>query len=189
MHHLSTENILLKLRCQGLEQALQNEKRKRKRGKPLALEQPAPETGGAVFYSPNKIQQARGLQAAKEREIQLAKASKEEAKLRRQQEKEAKQQLLEERKRIRAFNKELRLQQAEEKKRQKEEARLAKDASIQLQNDFKTARRGKTKIPTPPAAQNNEDIVAQVPRVVDEASLPTNSRGRVIRLPHRFRDD
>ncbi|KAG2001680.1 hypothetical protein GB937_010023 [Aspergillus fischeri] len=29
MHHLSTENILLKLRCQGLESALQNEKKKR----------------------------------------------------------------------------------------------------------------------------------------------------------------
>jgi hypothetical protein len=35
MHHLSTENILLKLRCEGLETALQNEKKKRQCGKPL----------------------------------------------------------------------------------------------------------------------------------------------------------
>lgn len=37
MHHLLTENIILKLRCQGLEEALVNEKKRRQRGKPLLL--------------------------------------------------------------------------------------------------------------------------------------------------------
>ena len=35
MHNLSTENILLKLQCKGLQIVLQNKKKKRQRGKPL----------------------------------------------------------------------------------------------------------------------------------------------------------
>jgi uncharacterized protein YdiU (UPF0061 family) len=35
MHHLSTENILLRARCEGLEEALVDEKKRRQRGKPL----------------------------------------------------------------------------------------------------------------------------------------------------------
>jgi hypothetical protein len=50
IHHLSTENILLKLHCQGLERALLNEKKKRQRGKPLEFGLQAPENGYAVFY-------------------------------------------------------------------------------------------------------------------------------------------
>jgi hypothetical protein len=108
MHHLSTENILLKLRCDGLETALQNENKKRQRGKPLQFQLQAPEDGGAVFYSPHKIQQARDLQLEKERAADEVKASKELQKLRRQQEKEVKQQLLEERKKNPAHQQELR---------------------------------------------------------------------------------
>lgn len=55
MHHLSIENIILKLRCQGLEIALQNKKKKRQRGKPLQFQLAAPEDGSAIFYSSNKI--------------------------------------------------------------------------------------------------------------------------------------
>jgi hypothetical protein len=91
MHYLSTENILLKLRCEGLENALQNKQKKRKRGKPLISDFRAPEDGYAVFYSPKRIQQARDLQIEKEKAIQLAKPSKEEEKLRRQREKTEKQ--------------------------------------------------------------------------------------------------
>ncbi|CEL05785.1 hypothetical protein ASPCAL06900 [Aspergillus calidoustus] len=132
MHHLSTENIILKLRCQGLESALQNEKKKRQRGKPLQFELAAPENGGVVFYSPQKVQQARDLQTQKDEAIQLAKASKEQEKVRRQLAKEEKQRLLEERKRNRASQRELRLLEAERKKQQKEDARLAKEADCQL---------------------------------------------------------
>ncbi|KAI9034714.1 uncharacterized protein KD926_007168, partial [Aspergillus affinis] len=143
MHHLSTENIILKLRCQGLEEALQLEKKKRQRGKPLLFELRAPEDGYAVFYSPKKIQQARDLQAEKDEALQLAKTSKEEERLRKQRDKEEKRLLIEERKRIRASNKEIRLREAEAKKRKKQDDQLAKQADIQLQNDFNSAQRGK----------------------------------------------
>jgi hypothetical protein len=193
MHHLSTENIILKLRCQGLEEALVNEKKRHQRGKPLLLQLQDAESGNAVFYSPRKIQQARDLQREKEEAIQAAKTSKEEAKLRRQQEKEEKKRIIEEKRQIQASNKQLRLQQAEEKERQKEavkeEARIVKEAESQLQNDIRTTKNGKKKQSIPSTPQNKPDIIAQTAEVVEEASTTINHRGRQIRLPHRFRDD
>jgi hypothetical protein len=94
MHHLSTEKDLLKLRCQGLESALQDEKKKHQRGKALQFDILPPENGGAVFYSPRKVQQARDLHKQKDETIQLAKVSNVEEKIRRQQAKEEKQRLL-----------------------------------------------------------------------------------------------
>jgi hypothetical protein len=61
MHHLSTENNPLKLRCQGLESALE----KRQRGKALQFDIPPPEKGDAVFYCLRKVEQARDLQRMK----------------------------------------------------------------------------------------------------------------------------
>jgi phage terminase large subunit GpA-like protein len=78
IHELATQTSLLKLRCEGLESALVNEKKKRQRQKPLQIAVQAPEHGGAVFYSPNKIQQALQLHDDKEKAIELAKASKKE---------------------------------------------------------------------------------------------------------------
>jgi hypothetical protein len=189
MHHLSTENIILKLRCQGLESALQNEKKKRQRGKPLQFELAPPENGGAVFYSPRKVQQARDLQKQKDEAIQISKASKEEAKLRRQQAKEEKQRLLEERKRNQVSQRELRLLEAERKKQQKEEARLAKEADCQLQNDFQQANKSPKKTSTASHRQKSIKTRPKTPIDVEEAPPTINRRGREIRLPHRFRSD
>ena len=104
MHHLSTENIILKLRCQNLKEVLLQENKKRQQGKPLLFELRAPKDSYTVFYSSRKIQQARDLQAEKDKAIQLAKASKEEERLYKQREKEKKKLLVKERKRIRASN-------------------------------------------------------------------------------------
>lgn len=150
---------------------------------------PPPENGGAVFYSPRKVQQARDLQKQKDEAIQLAKASKEEEKVRRQQAKEEKQRLLEERKRIRASQQELRRLEAEQKKQQKDEERLAKEADRQLQDDFQQAKKIPKKSSKASRQQNlhtNKPISA---KVVAEAPPTVNRRGRQIRLPHRFRSD
>ncbi|CEL07079.1 hypothetical protein ASPCAL10244 [Aspergillus calidoustus] len=187
MHHLSTENILLKLRCEGLETALQNEKKKRQRGKPLQLQLQAPEDGGAVFYSPQKIQQARDLQLEKERAANELKASKELQKVRRQEAKELKQQLLEERKRNREHQQELRRLEAEQKKKEKEEARAAKEAEKQLQKDFQQVRKTPKKPSKALNRQKPQDINPVSPDVVEEVPPTVNRRGREIRLPQRFR--
>ena len=187
MHHLATENIILNLRCKGLEEALENEKKKRQRGKPLLFELRAPEDGYAVFYSPRKIQQARDLQAEKDEAIQLAKASKEEERLRKQREKEEKRLRIEENKRIRASNRESRLREAAEKQRQRDEVHHDKQANVQLQNDFNIAQSGKKKVPATPKAKKSSGRVAADPEVVEEAPPTLNRRGRQIRLPERFR--
>ncbi|KAF4287008.1 hypothetical protein CNMCM8689_001357 [Aspergillus fumigatus] len=142
-----------------------------------------------IFYSPRKVQQARDLQKQKDEAIQLAKASKEEEKVRRQQAKEEKQRLLEERKRIRASQQELRRLEAEQKKQQKDEERLAKEADRQLQDDFQQAKKIPKKSSKASRQQNlhtNKPISAEV---VAEAPPTVNRRGRQIRLPHRFRSD
>jgi hypothetical protein len=189
MHHLSTENILLKLRCQGLESALLNEKKKRQRGKALQFNLPPPEHGGAVFYSLRKVQQARDLQKQKDEAMQIKKASKEEAKVRREQGKQEKQRLNEERKRIWASQRELRLLEAERKKQQKEEERLAKEADQQLQNNFQQVKKSPKKPPKASRMQREQDTRPATPEVVREVPPPVNRRGRQIRLPHRFRSD
>jgi hypothetical protein len=52
---LSTENILLKLRCKGLEKAIIKKEKKGNRGKALMSELRASENGDTVFYSPSKV--------------------------------------------------------------------------------------------------------------------------------------
>ncbi|KAF2176819.1 DDE-domain-containing protein [Zopfia rhizophila CBS 207.26] len=59
IHALTVENMLLKMQNQGLKKTLINEKKRRKRGKPLLLEMQGEEESNAIFWSPNKVQQAR----------------------------------------------------------------------------------------------------------------------------------
>jgi hypothetical protein len=142
-----------------------------------------------VFYSPKKVQQARDLQAEKEKAIHLTKASKEEEKLRRQQEKKKKQRLVKEKKRIRAFNRELRIQEVERKRHQKEEERLAKEADLQLQMDLKQVKGGNKKPPRSSTTKDQKDIIQPAADIVEEVPPTVNRRGRQIRLPHCFRDN
>ena len=64
--HLSITNILLESRILGYQRALQNEQKKRQRQKPLFHQLAAQSEGRAVFYSPQKVQQARDLVQEKE---------------------------------------------------------------------------------------------------------------------------
>ena len=106
---LSTENILLKLRCKGLEKAIMKKEKKGNRGKALMSELRAPEDGGAVFYSPSKVQRARELQAEKEHAAELHRTIREEDKTRRQAEKTKKTRLMDKKREEKRLNKEIRL--------------------------------------------------------------------------------
>jgi hypothetical protein len=185
---LSTENVLLKLQVQGLENALKIEQKRRQRAKPLQFELRAPEDGMAIFYSPNKVQQARDLQKAKEEAARVAREQKEEDKLRKKQEKAEKRRLIEERKRMRATGREMRLAEQEQKKRQLEENRLAKQANAQLQSDINTAKKGKKKDPTPIAVQEKDEIDdASTVEAIEAPSIVTRL-GRAVRLPKHYGD-
>lgn len=187
MHALSTENMLLKMQNDGLKKRLINEKKRRKRGKPLMLDFPTQNEGGAIFYSPNKVQQARDRQDQKAANAEAERRQKEVDKACKEAEKAEKARLVEERKAARAYTKELKLHKQEEKRRQKDEEIQVKQANQQLQKKLVMKSR-KVQKPAEPQKKcdnrGNKDVVV----VEDEEPPPSlNARGRQIRLPERFR--
>jgi hypothetical protein len=187
MHALSTENMLLKMQNDGLKKRLVNEKKRRKRGKPLMLDFPTSNEGGAIFYSPNKMQQARDRQDQKAANAEAERRQKEVDKTCKKAEKAAKVRLVEERKTARTYAKEMKLYEQEERWRQKDEEIQAKEANQQLHNKLAIKAR-KVQKPVQPQkkcnSRGNKDMV-----VVEDEELPPplNARGRQIRLPERFR--
>lgn len=188
MMSLATEVTLLRMRCEGLEKALINEQKRHNRKKPLLLTLPDENDGGAIFFSPQKVQQARDLQFQKDQEILDAQAQKEDKKLQQRLIKEEKERLKAEKAEIRQKNQEIRQNEAAEKQRLKAEKKLARQLDLQLQNDIKS-------IPSTPAKQKNRFPAKFIKNEASEAServdepIPTiNRRGRQIRLPVRFRD-
>ncbi|THC87229.1 hypothetical protein EYZ11_013325 [Aspergillus tanneri] len=101
---------------------------------------------------------------------------------------EEKQRQKEENKRIKVFERQQRLEKEERKKREKEEAYLAKEAEQQLQNNIKKVKKGRKKRNTALNPQIQEDTSGEAAKVVKEASTVTSRSGRLVRLPHRFRD-
>ncbi|KAF1961808.1 hypothetical protein CC80DRAFT_357101, partial [Byssothecium circinans] len=183
---LSTQNVLLKLEVQGLKKALVNEKKRRQRGKALQLEMPLNQDGGAIFWSPNKVQLARERETQKAEAARAERLQKEEDSQRRAIEKAEKQRALEERRRMKATAKEIRLQEQARKQQEKEDNRHARLAAAQLQKDIqfvKQARKVRKKQSiVPQEADSGEQSVLEVIK----APLVTNRRGRHINLPTRY---
>ncbi|KAF2834038.1 hypothetical protein CC86DRAFT_279208 [Ophiobolus disseminans] len=76
-HSISVQKTLLEQEARGLKEVLINERQRRKRGKALPLEAPEEYQGGAVFWSPRKVKEARDRlqhQEAEEKQQQLQKA-------------------------------------------------------------------------------------------------------------------
>lgn len=77
LHATSVQNSLLKHETAGLLEAPINERTRRKRGKALPLETPEEYHGGAMFWSPRKVKEARErlqLKALEEEQLQHQKA-------------------------------------------------------------------------------------------------------------------
>jgi hypothetical protein len=58
-HQISTQKTLLEYKVKSLREVLINERTRRKQGKPLLLEKSEEYCGGAVFWSPRKVKEAR----------------------------------------------------------------------------------------------------------------------------------
>ncbi|KAF2819666.1 hypothetical protein CC86DRAFT_306904 [Ophiobolus disseminans] len=190
VHSLATQNELLHNKIEGLKEALIVKKRHKQKSKPLDLQQREEYYGGAVFWSPRKIREARAREAVKEQEQhqeQLAKAN---------------------RKELRAAAKLYKEQQKEEKRVERERAKLLKDeikankaaeraAKIKAQNTKKASqkaqlgkRRASSIAPSKPKRQKRGGIsrgVALLPEAAQAAPPKVNSRGRNINVPHKYR--
>ena len=81
--HLTIEIELLRVKNEGLREAVINEKKKRKRGKALFEELRAENHSQATFFSPMKIKRAQELQEQREHEKQRATTQKQQEKLQR----------------------------------------------------------------------------------------------------------
>ncbi|KAK0950226.1 hypothetical protein LTS01_025641, partial [Friedmanniomyces endolithicus] len=128
-------------RERGHHEALDNEKKKRKRGQPFTEELRAEEGVGVLFFSPSKVQKARELQdakeAAKEREAH-EKVSRAEARaaLKAQKGLEAQQK-----REDRAMRAEARKAEDALKKARREQAKEARKAQKQLETESKASQK------------------------------------------------
>tara|TARA_R110002003_G_scaffold699_2_gene21084 strand:- start:4978 stop:6333 length:1356 start_codon:yes stop_codon:yes gene_type:complete len=193
IHAISVQKQLLQHQNERLKEALINEKKRRQRGKALLLEPPKDYNGGAVFWSPSKVEAARQRQEEKDEAEATLQHQKSEAIKLREQQKLQKEQLLEERRRRRVAVKEERKRVAAEKAVQREDQKLARALEKQLQQDLKTSQRSKRqslKLTAP--KKQPPKVVVEVPddgEPSGAASPPpptTSRRGRAIKLPPKF---
>ena len=68
VYHLSIQNLLLHHRVDGLEQVIPTQKKHKKKSKTLDLQQNKWAQGGAVFWSPRKVEEARAREKTKQEE-------------------------------------------------------------------------------------------------------------------------
>jgi hypothetical protein len=184
---LATQNQLLKNENRGLKNALLHEKKHRSKGRTLLFNLPTENEGGAIFFSPGKIQQAREQQQKKNEQVELEKARKSDKKLQQQLAKEARELEKADRAQQRQIQREKREEEAVQKQLVRAEQELYKLADLPLQNDdlaaFKppTIQKKQKSPKKKPARPRTSVVHAEVPVVA------TNRRGREIRLPERFR--
>ena len=177
---------LLRFRNERLEEAFQYERRRRRRGKALKLPNPEEYNGGAVFWSPKKIQQAIDAQAQKEADEEALQLQKDEESRLRAEAKRLKAELLEQRKATRVAAAEQRRKDKLIKDAQREEDKHARQLAKQLKEDIKLARRINLKT-LKKVLKPQRTVVDKLPTVDNKVAAPAQSRrGRQINLPTRF---
>ena len=193
IHSVAVGKQLLQHENEGLRAALGNEKRHRKRGKPLPLEQPDEYHGGAIFWSPKKVQEARDRLQQREAEEEQLQLQKTEAAKARRASQQLKARLLQERRAARA---EARASRAKEKADQaagRAQKQQACRAQQHYKNRIKLAKKGSKRASRlPKKAIKKKQAVAQA---IDAAKAsgaalpplqPQSRRGRIIKTPSRF---
>lgn len=190
VHHLQVRNELLQYENEGLRESLHIKKGRKKHGKPLDLQQRKEYHGGAVIWSPRKIEEARYRERIREQD----EVDKHLNKLQRKKEREEA--------RI------LKQVQVEQKRQEREKAKAVKDkekadkaatraAKIHTQNTKKAiqnSQKGKRKTSQASSSNNKRQKrvrgggdTAEVQMVPLPAPAKVTSRGRNVNLPSKFR--
>jgi hypothetical protein len=156
LHHISVQNLLLHHENQSLKEALKTQKKHKKKSKTLDLQSDPKYHGGAVFWSPCKVQEACLCGQVRQEEEQAENLKKAEmTELRRanklynekiaQEKREQQVREKEEREQLRAGK----AKEAAERKAQRERDKQACDAEKAIQ----LPQRGKRKASTAPLAR------------------------------------
>ncbi|KAF1934592.1 hypothetical protein EJ02DRAFT_429211 [Clathrospora elynae] len=193
-HSISVQKSLLEQEANGLKEALINERLRRKRGKALPLEAPKEYHGGAVVWSPSRVNRARDCLQQQEAEEEQRQLQKAEAAKAREARRQAKAQDTQARRQARA---EARISREKEKaKKASEQASRAAACRTQqqLQNALRATQKGNRmsfKAPTKAALKKKVAIEPQAGGTASGAAAgapPSKSQhDRAIKLPAKYR--
>jgi hypothetical protein len=201
IHRLATKSKLQKLEIQGLQASLNTKNKRKRHGKALPLPVLNRHTGGAIFYSPRSVRQARATLATREAVQHQEKLDKAETKRLKEAKKLLDQKLAKERAEKRMKEKE---------RREKEKAERAASAAAKRANSqrkkaekdrekaIKTSQKGKrkaSKVSSKPQKRQKVSGGGAIGSAASGAAIRaaspepprTTSRGRTITLPLKFR--
>jgi hypothetical protein len=194
IHRLSIRSELAEQENIRLKEALVNEKKRRKRGKPLPLEAAEEYYGGTIFLSPRKVQKARDrlLQQGLEEE-QLQHQRAEAARLR-QEKRQEKLQAAQQRRAVRVEAQIIRQEKRAREAADRASRQAARKAQQRLQQAQKTSQKGKKRSLKASIKAAPKKRAAAQPHSSGEASgaaaglPPSQSRhGRAIKLPAKYK--
>jgi hypothetical protein len=146
LHHISIQNQLLHYEISGLKEVLKTQKKHKKKSKPLDLQKNHEYHGGAVFWSPRKVQEARSREQVRQEQQEAEELQKAEMVKLRHANKLYNKKIAQEKREQRAREKEERDQVKAKKAEEAAERKAAKEAqkrdrnaqkSIQLPNQGK----------------------------------------------------
>ena len=192
-HQISTQKTLLEYEVKGLREALINERTRRKRGKPLLLEEPEEYRGGAVFWSPRKVKEARDRQQLKEREAQQLQQQKAEANRHREESRQTKAEVVQARRQAKAEARIWREKEKAEKAVEQASRAAARRTHQRLKQALKTSQKGKKRSLKALAKATSKKRTVVMPAASGEpqgaaAGAPAvqSRRGRAINTPTRY---
>jgi hypothetical protein len=197
LHSLQVQNELLNHENQGLRAALVTKRKNSKKRKPLDLQQRQEYHGGAVFWSPRKVREARARESVKQREDEAEKLRKAETKDLRAAASLYKRKMAEEARALREQAKEQRKKDAEAKAAEREAARAQKQQEKEAATTRKLAEQANKATRTASQSRVKEShsqrgAVGGASGAAAEPPQPqlpprTTTRGRQINLPQKFK--
>jgi hypothetical protein len=193
LHSNSVQNAVLKDEVVKLREALINERTRRKRGKPLLLEEPEEYHGGAVFWSPRKVKEARDRQQLKEREEQQLQHQKAEASRHREEKRQAKAEAVQARRQAKLEARILREKEKADQAAEKASRAAARRTYQRLKQALKTSQKGQRRSLKPLAratlkkrAVERLTAHGEPQDAVADAPVIQSQRGRAIKTPKRY---
>lgn len=190
LHRLQVQNELLRYENEGLKESLVTKKKHDKHSKPLDLQQREEYHGGAVFWSPGRVREARTRQTIKEREEKEEQHQKSQRKEQQRLEKERKEREKQEKREGREAAKAVKEKEKADLTAERERKKQENNANKASQ----TSHLGKRKASKPPkrVVKRQKQVVDAVGggkglEVTSEALTRTTSRGRNVNLPSKFR--
>jgi hypothetical protein len=193
IHRLSIRLVLAEHENVRLKEALINERQRRKRGRALPLEAEEEYHGGAVFWSPRKVKEARDRQLQQGLEEEQLQHQRAEAARLREEQRQEKLQAVQQRRTARAAARLMRQEEKARKAADRASRQAARRTQQRLQQAQKTAQKGKRRsLKVPIKAHQKKRPIARPrggaqPHEPREAPPASTSRGgRAIRTPVRF---